>query len=130
MCEQTVFELFPWITQDFVQGVIEKTEPNNCIEVKSFNASLAFQNGECFCSDMVSLKVIYIKNSNESEAAEKQKHFLLKIAIPTEEMKKISEECNFFEREAEVYANVLPALGKCFHSVGINDPIAPRYKNK
>lgn len=127
MSEQTVFDLFPWITQDFVQSVIEKSESNKCVVIKSFNASLAFKNGECFCSDMVALTVVFNHNdSNENEGDERQKNFLIKIAIPTEDMAKISEECHFFEREAEAYTNVVPAIEKCFHSVGIFDEIAPR----
>lgn len=126
MGDQTVFESFPWITQEFVKSIVEESEPNNCITIKSFDVSVDFKNGECFCSDMVSLKVVYTHISNKSGQIEKQKNFLVKIAIATEDMVKISEECHFFEREAEAYTNVLPVLEKCFRSVGIIDRIAPK----
>lgn len=127
MSFKTVFDLFPWITWDFVQSIIEKSELNKCVAIKSFNATLAFKNGECFCSNMVALTVVFVSNcSTKNEGIEKQKNFLIKVAITTEEMAKISEECHFFEREAEAYTNVLPALEKHFHSIGIFNEIAPR----
>lgn len=127
MSEQTVFDLFPWITYDFVQSVIEKSESNQFVVIKSFDACLDFKNGECFCSDMVALTVTFVQNnSTENKGVEMQKKFLIKIALKSEDMMKMSEECNFTEREAEVYTNLLPAIEKCFHSVGIHDEIAPR----
>lgn len=126
MSDPDVFDLFPWITQDFVQSIIEKSESNKCIAIKSFDAKLAFKNGECFCSDMVALTIVYVYNSNNNENIEIQKNFLIKIAIQTPDMVKISEECHFFEREAEAYTNVLPALEMCFQKIGIFNKIAPR----
>lgn len=127
MSDKTVFDLFPWITRNFIQSFIEKSVSNESVAIKSFEAKLAFKNGECFCSDMVALSVVLVYNDSvKNEAVEKQKDFLIKIAITTEAMAKISEECHFFEREAEAYANVLPALEKCFHSVGVFTEIAPR----
>lgn len=127
MSDQTVFDSFPWITRDFVHRIIEKSEANECVTIKSFDAKRAFNNGECFCSDMVALTVVFVSNnSTKNEGIEEQKDFLIKIAITTEEMAKISEECHFFEREAEAYVDVLPALERQFHSVGISSEIAPR----
>lgn len=127
MSDKTVFDSFPWITRDLIQSLIEKSESNESVTIKSFDAKLAFKNGECFCSDMVALSVVLAyNNSSIFGAVEKQKNFLIKIAITTEAMAKISEECHFFEREAEAYTSVLPALEKCFHSVGLLTEIAPK----
>lgn len=130
MSDKTVFDLFPWITRAFVQSLIEKSEAIECAIIKSFDAKLAFKNGECFCSDMIALSVVFAENTlTGNEVAEKQTNFLIKVAISTEDMAKISEECQFFEREAEAYTTVLPAIEKCFHSVGIFTPIAPKLRS-
>lgn len=45
-----VFELFPWITSNFVQSLIEKSESNKNIILKSFGAEKCFNDGENFAS--------------------------------------------------------------------------------
>lgn len=118
--------LFPWITPKFVEKVIENSEPNGSIALKSFNTSFAFKNGENFSSDMVALKVIF---TNQKNGIEKQRNFLIKIAIQTEQMAKINKECHTYETEIEVYTKILPAVEKCFGLIGMLGRIAPRYRH-
>lgn len=122
--ESSVFELFPWITPAFVQKVIENSEPDESIVVKSFNAHFAFKNGENFSSHMIALGVII---ANQKDGFEKQKNFLIKIAIQTEDIAQINEECHIYESEIEIYTKILPAIEKCFDSIGVFGRIAPRY---
>lgn len=115
-------ELFPWISSNFVQSIIEKSERNNNVVLKSFNAKQCFNEGENFSSHMISMKVVF-ENGIEDE---KQRDFLLKIAIQTEEFAKICKECLIFEREIEAYTKVLPAVEKLLESIGVGGQIAPR----
>lgn len=125
MIDQTsVFELFPWITTAFVQNLIEIAEINKSILVKSFNARFAFKNGENFSSHIISLVVIF---TNKNDRIEKRRNFLLKIAIQTDDIAQMNEECHICETEIEVYTKILPAVAKCLNSIGIYDRIAPRY---
>lgn len=124
MSEQLkIFEQFPWITSTFVQKVVENAEPNKCIVVKSFDVSFAFKKGENFSSHMITLAVQF---TNQSDCIEEQRNFLIKIAIQTEGIAKINEECFNYETEIEIYTKILPAVENCFRSVGIFDRIAPR----
>lgn len=125
--QPSVFELFPWITSEFVQNLIEIAEINQCVAVKSFDAQFAFKNGENFSSQMISLVVIF---TNPTDRIEKQRNFLIKIAIQTEEIARINKECHIYEKEIEVYTKILPAIEKCFGSFGISNRIAPRYKSR
>ncbi|XP_055298054.1 uncharacterized protein LOC129566290 [Sitodiplosis mosellana] len=118
-----MLELFPWITAEFVQSLIEKSEPNKNVVLKLFNAKKCFNDGENFSSVMVGLEVVY---ENENESEDKQRDFLLKIAIQTEDYAKICEECLIYEREIEAYTKVLPAVEKSLNSVGVSSQIAPR----
>lgn len=120
----SVFDLFPWITPAFVQNLVENAETNKSVTVKSFNAQFAFKNGENFSSHMISLVVIF---TNKTDRIEKQRNFLVKIAIPTDDIAQINRECHIYETEIEVYTKILPAVEKCFNSIGIYDRIAPRY---
>lgn len=122
--ESSIFELFPWITPAFVQKVIENSEPNKCIIVKSFNVSLAFKNGENFSSHMVALVVVF---TNQNDGIEKQRNFLIKIAIQTADIAMVNKECHNYETEIEIYTKILPAVENCFNSIGIFNRIAPRY---
>lgn len=81
--ESDIFELFPWITPAFVQKVVENSESTKCIAVKSFDVSFAFKNGENFSSHMIALVVIF---TMQNDGIEKQKKFLIKIAIQTEDI--------------------------------------------
>lgn len=118
-----ISELFPWITPAFVQKVIENAEPNKRVAVKSFDGSFAFKNGENFSSHMIALVVHFF---NQTDGIEEQRNFIIKIAIQSEDIAKINEECFNYETEIEVYTKVLPAVENCFNSIGIFDRIAPR----
>lgn len=121
--EQRIFELFPWITPAFVQKIIENAEPNKSIDVKSFDVSFAFKNGENFSSHMIALVVHF---TNRSDGIEERRNFLIKIAIQTDEIAMVNKECHNYETEIEMYTKILPAVENCFSSVGLIDRIAPR----
>lgn len=112
-----------WITPKFVQNVIENSERDESIAVKSYSARLAFRNGENFSSHMVALQVIF---TNRNDDIIKQRNFIIKIAIQNEDIAKINEECHIYETEIEVYTKLLPTVEKCFESIGIRGRIAPR----
>lgn len=120
-----VLELFPWITSNFVQSLIENSEANKNVILESFNAQKCFNDGENFSSYMIGLRVVF-NNKNENEGNEYQRDFLLKIAIQTKDYIQICEECLIYEREIEAYTKILPAVDKLLESVGVSGQIAPR----
>lgn len=124
MIEQSVSKSFPWINSDFVQKVVRYSEADECVVLNSFDAKLAFKSGENFSSHMVALRATF---KNKTKGIEKQKYFLVKISLQTEEFTKMCQECHVYEREIEAYTKVLPALEKCFNKLGISGRIAPMY---
>lgn len=122
--ESGIFEQFPWITPAFVRKVVENSESNKCIVVKSFDVSFAFKNGENFSSHMIALVVSF---TSQIDGIEKQRNFLIKIAIQSEDIAMINKECHNYETEIEVYTKILPAVEKCFELIGIFNRTAPRY---
>ena len=118
-------EFYPWITFEFVQKLIEQSEPNKNVILKSFNAKKCFNDGENFSSVMVGLEVLF---EDVNEGNEKQRNFLMKVAIQTEDYNKICEECLIYEKEIEAYTIVLPAVEKSLDLVEVSGQIAPRYE--
>lgn len=118
-----ILQLFPWITSGFIEKLLEKSEDAPNVALKSFSATRAFNKGEGFSSYMFSLRVVFDNGAD----GEKQRNFLMKIAIQTDEYAKICEECLIYEREIEAYTKVLPALERSFEKLGIPGQIAPRY---
>lgn len=118
--QNDVLELFPWISKSFVQNLLEKSEPNKNLILKSFNAKKCFNDGENFSSYMIGLKVVF---RDESEFKEKNRDFLIKIEIQTEENVKISEESlklkhtQWFCRLLKNYWNRLEFLVKLLQSI-------------
>lgn len=122
-----ISKLFPWITSDFVQKVIEKSEKSKDVILESFTTKKCFNDGENFSSYMIGLNVFFQKSVENGEKQVCSSNFLLKIAIQTEEYAKIEKECLVYEREIAVYTQVLPAFERLYESVGIFERIAPRY---
>lgn len=122
--QSDILELFPWITTNFVQSLLEKSERNKSVLLKSFNAKKCFNDGENFSNHMIGLKVVF-EHGNDSDT--KQRDFLIKIAIQTKEFTKLNEECLIYEREIAANTMVVPAVEKLLESVGVHCIIAPRY---
>lgn len=116
-------ELFPWLTSSFVQNMIERSEQRNDVVLKSFNAEKCFNKGEGFSSYMIAVTALF---RYESTDCEKESNILLKIALRTDDFRKMCEECLIYEREIEAYTVILPAVKNLFESVGVSADIAPR----
>lgn len=120
-----ILESYPWITSGFVENIIKNAEQDENVALKSFNVKKAFKNGENFSSQIVTLRVIF--HSKIEGSVEKEKDYLMKIAIQTDDLAKIYEECLVYEREIAAYTIVLPAVEECFNAIGLSARIAPRY---
>lgn len=120
MSEQNVLKLFPWITPEFVQHLIENSEFTKDLILKSFEPVFAFKSGENFSSQMIALAVHFC---DQMDGVEKRRDFIMKIAIQTPEIDIIFKECHHYEREIEMYTKILPALEKRFRCIS---QIAPR----
>lgn len=117
---------YAWITFDFVQSLIEKTDSENWWKLKSFNVASAIPKGENFCSDLIRLSALYSKSQNSDEC---EKDFIVKATIPNETFDVITDEVGFFPREISVYMTILPEVEKLLRSAGFHTRFGPRYVN-
>lgn len=124
----SIFELFPWITSSFVKSLIVNSEQTKNVKIESFHAKKAFDKGEGFSSNIISLDVVF-NNDLEGDKREENIHriFLMKIAIDSDLYTKIADEINTFDKEIEVYSKILPAFETIFKAVGMPSQIAPRF---
>lgn len=126
---------FPWMNREFVQNLIEKSENRRDVALKSFHGENAlFNGGENFSSSMIRLKVIFdlckykeIANGETAHREEKQRVFIIKVALETEKFSTICVESALFEKEIEAYTKILPEAEKLLQSIGLDGQLAPRY---
>lgn len=120
MCDKiNISKLFPWITESFVQNLIEITERSKQVILTDFTPKKCFDSGESFSSTMIALRVVF----NDDNGNEKERDFLIKIALQTDEYVKLCEECLIYEKEIETYTKILPAIESALELEG---QIAPR----
>lgn len=112
---------FPWINNEFVQNLIEKTTNDKNVILKSFFTENALRGGENFSSYMLRLKASF-HHRNE----EKEQIFILKIGQDFEEFAVVCEESALFEKEIEIYTKILPELENLLQSIGQHCQFAPR----
>lgn len=123
MCEKiNISKLFPWITRSFVQKLIEKSEQNEQVVLKDFSTKKCFDSGLSFSSTMIALRVLI----DDGHGDEKERDFVIKIALQTEEYSRLCEECLIYEKEIETYTKILPAIKNALELQGNSGQIAPR----
>lgn len=119
--ERNCLDRFTWVNSDFVQTLIQSSEKDDHVTLKSFYAENALLGGENFSSIMLRLKVDF-----EHSQKVKQKTFIIKIAIDSQEFAGVCEESCIFEKEIEVYMKILPKVEELLESIGEHGQIAPR----
>lgn len=117
-----ISKLFPWFTLNFIQNIIKKSEQSENVTLKSFTTKKCFDGGESFSSYMFALTIFL----NDDCGNEKQSDFILKIALQTEDYKRMCEECFIYEKEIETYTKILPVIQRMLDLEDESTQIAPR----
>lgn len=95
----------PWLTNEFVQKLLENSENDKNVLLESFQGQNACLDGENFSSLMFRLEVKFKCNE-----VLKHKMFIIKKAHESKDFQKISEETAIIEKEIEVYTKILPEV--------------------
>lgn len=117
-------ESFPWITAQFVDDLISKSESGDNWEVESFNIGNFDNNGQNFSSIIIRL-IVNLRDRNIHSNAVK-KTFFVKMSINSESFANVSKESLLFEKEIEVYSKILPAVEELLESIGMPTQIGPK----
>lgn len=117
-------ESFPWITPQFVDDLIRKSEGGDNWDVESFDIGNFENNGQNFSSIIIRLNVNIRERSNQSNLVKKS--FFVKMTIKSEDFANASKESLLFEKEIEVYSKILPAVEELLESIGVPTQIGPK----
>lgn len=117
-----ILEMHPWIDLDFVQALVNKSNYERNLTVESFHVEKAVNDGKNFCSNTVRLVVDIFQNVNVLRRV-----YFLKISLQTEDFVKAAEECFYYEKEIEVYNDIIPAAEELLESIKVPTQFAPKY---
>lgn len=123
--KNSILELYPWIDLDFVQTLVNKSDYGKDLIVKSFRAEKGVEDGKNFSSSTIRLCVNLLPTNNQSDVLRK---YFLKVCLQTEEFAKACEECLYYEKEIEVYNEILPAAEELLQSINTPAQLAAKYE--
>lgn len=117
-------ENFPWLTVDFCDSLIIKTDRGPDCVIDSFEMRRVENIGEHSPSSVVRL-IITIREHENLDVFE-EKTFLVKMASENIQFGDDSSEGFLYENEIEMYDNILPAVEKLLKSIKVPSQIAPK----
>ncbi|XP_037024113.1 uncharacterized protein LOC119066001 [Bradysia coprophila] len=112
--ENNIFELHPWIDMEFVQMLVRKSDCDKNLTVTSFRAEKGVHDGKNFSSSAIRLHVNIFPVNDHSIMS---RVYFLKVCLQTEDFAKACEECLYYEKEIEVYTEIIPAVERLLHSI-------------
>ena len=114
---------YPWLTEAFIQGHIERSVSKSAVSLKQFNVGNAVGKGENYCSNLFRISVTYVTDDGTG-ADERNINFVLKAEIPSELHE---NDFELFPREIFIYNRIVMAA-EALLSVGnqAKVQVAPR----
>lgn len=122
--EIAVSELYPWLDLDFVQTLINRSNAEHNFTVASFRAEKGVHDGKNFSSNTIRLFVNLLHADNQSNTS---KVYFLKVCLQTEDFAKACEECLYYEKEIEVYDDIMPAAVELLRSINVPAELAAKF---
>lgn len=123
--KNTILELYPWIDLDFVQTLVNKSDDGKNLTVESYRAEKGVHDGKNFSSTTIRLFVNLLPTNNQSNTSRK---YFLKVCLQTEEFAKACAECLYYEKEIEVYNDIIPATEELLQSINVSAQLAAKYE--
>lgn len=104
---------FPdYISKDLFEKALRSGLKSPTIKVKDLHLSMGSAPGDNYCSDIYRARVIYI---NGLSAEENQISLIVKAMPFSEYRGPILEDLEVFDKEVDMYTNILPKLSKLLH---------------
>lgn len=99
--------IYPWISKELFHKTLANEFPTHIIKVEKYTIFAAVPDGENFGSQMIRAVVQYLLDNSPREF-----RFVIKAMHYKEEVKKVANEMQAFQREIYIYKHVLPAIEK------------------
>ncbi|KAH8382489.1 hypothetical protein KR009_003761, partial [Drosophila setifemur] len=120
----TVFAMLPpWLTEEYIQKAIRSAYKDNQLKVLKVWAKPATGKGENFIGIMTRIYV----DIEQRDGTVENKTYILKQVIPEDAPQaKIFEEYDLYNRELNMYDNVLPKLEKILEEANFTEKIVAK----
>ncbi len=124
--KNSILELYPWIDLNFVQTLVNKSDYDKNLIVTSFRVEKGVHDGKNFSSNAVRL-FVNVSNQPADNQSNILRVYFLKICLQTEDFMKACEECLYYEKEIEVYNDIVPAVEELLQSIDVPAGFTAKY---
>ncbi|XP_039429594.1 uncharacterized protein LOC120413009 [Culex pipiens pallens] len=122
MESKSILENYPYLTKEYLEGILRSDQCEGSITVKDFEVVPALGKGENYSSDILRVKVNYVTGSSNHRT----QSYIVKSSLASEGMAEMLEEYDVFHREIGVYKNVMPKVEQLLASIGYTKKLAPQ----
>ncbi|XP_058063032.1 uncharacterized protein LOC131212952 [Anopheles bellator] len=116
-----VEEKFPFITKQYLEGVLRREQCESAIRVDSFRVDAPLAKGQNYSSDILRVTVDYTTGSHNHRT----QTYILKVSFGRDEASDLLDEYDVFKREIAVYDIVMPKVEQLLSSIGYQKRLAP-----
>uniref|UniRef100_A0A182N4H1 CHK domain-containing protein n=1 Tax=Anopheles dirus TaxID=7168 RepID=A0A182N4H1_9DIPT len=117
----TIEERYPFITRDYLQGILRREQCESAITVDSFKVVAPLAKGENYSSDILRVTVNYTTGSHNHRT----QTYIVKVSFARDEDADLLDAYDVFKREIAVYDVVMPKVEQLLSSIGYNKRLAP-----
>lgn len=116
--------VYPWITNEFFQNILQKDRNSKCVVVSSFQLNEAIGKGQNYGSDLIRATVHFAVDG----AAAEELTLIVKTAISTNPAMAVHfAELGLFRKEITAYNKLLPEVEKRLRSIGDKSKLVPKW---
>uniref|UniRef100_A0A8W7PPC6 CHK kinase-like domain-containing protein n=1 Tax=Anopheles coluzzii TaxID=1518534 RepID=A0A8W7PPC6_ANOCL len=121
MDQATIEEKYPFITRDYLQGILRREQCESAITVESFKVVAPLAKGENYSSDILRVTVNYTTGSHNHRT----QTYIIKVSFARDEDADLLDAYDVFKREIAVYDVVMPKVEQLLSSIGYSKRLAP-----
>lgn len=110
----------PWLTNEYLEKILQEYENNQTIKVFGFDAGPATAKGNHYASVMFRVNIQYKQNDKKFT-----KSLIIKTIHQEESSAKLLEEFGTHFKEMTIYGRIIPEFESLLQSVGDTDKLCP-----
>ncbi|ETN60248.1 Juvenile hormone-inducible protein [Anopheles darlingi] len=116
-----VEEKYPFLTKEYLEGILRREQRENAIKVESFKVVAPLAKGENYSSDILRVTINYTTGSHNHRT----QTYIIKVSFGRDEDNDLLDVYDVFKREIAAYDVVMPKVEQLLSSIGYNKRLAP-----
>ncbi|KFB37117.1 AGAP003766-PA-like protein [Anopheles sinensis] len=117
----TIEQQFPFLTKEYLQGILRREQCESAISVDDFTVVAPLAKGENYSSDILRVTIKYSTGSHNHRT----QTYIIKVSFAREEDADLLDAYDVFKREIAVYDVVMPKVEQLLGSIGYGKRLAP-----